>query len=69
MAFMRALTDDRVRYHRAPFDHPELFVPDGHPGTPTSVTDDGTGRATDHLMRVPPVGRSGYAQPFRSFLE
>src|SRR5262249_12915536 len=29
-AFMKALTDDRVRYERAPFDHPELCVPSGH---------------------------------------
>ena len=25
-----ALTDERVRWERAPFDHPQLFVPDGH---------------------------------------
>jgi hypothetical protein len=29
--FLRsALTDERVRYERAPFDHPELCVPDGN---------------------------------------
>src|SRR5262249_42196124 len=30
LAFMKALTDDRVRYERAPFDHPELCVSSGH---------------------------------------
>ncbi len=28
-AFLRALTDERVRFQRAPFDHPELPLPDG----------------------------------------
>lgn len=27
VSFMKALTDERVRMQRAPFDHPELFVP------------------------------------------
>ena len=45
--FMKALTDDRVRFHAAPFDHPELRIPHGHPGSTTSVTNDGSGRATD----------------------
>ena len=32
-AFMaRPLTDERVRFKRAPFDHPQIFVPNGHPG-------------------------------------
>lgn len=29
VAFLKSLTDDRVRFERAPFDHPELCVPDG----------------------------------------
>jgi cytochrome c peroxidase len=64
----RPLTDDRVRYQRAPFDHPELFVPNGHPGDRNTVTDDGTGRATDELMRVPPVGAAGSETPLSTFL-
>jgi hypothetical protein len=31
VAFMLALTDERVRYLRAPFDHPSLNLPDGVP--------------------------------------
>jgi hypothetical protein len=27
--FMKSLTDERVRNHSAPFDHPELFIPEG----------------------------------------
>ena len=29
VAFIMALTDDRVRFEKAPFDHPELVVPNG----------------------------------------
>ncbi len=29
VAFMNAMTDERVRNESAPFDHPELFVPNG----------------------------------------
>ena len=32
VAFLKSLTDERVRTDRAPFDHPELIVPNGHPG-------------------------------------
>ena len=45
VAFMQSLTDDRVRCSRAPFDHPELLVPDGH--KPGVVKKDG--RLADKL--------------------
>jgi len=67
VAFLLALTDERVRYQRALFDHPELFVPNGHPGNHTAVTDDGSGKATDSLLKIPAVGRDGGA-PLRNFL-
>lgn len=28
VAFLKALTDERVRFQQAPFDHPQLFLPD-----------------------------------------
>ena len=69
VAFLRGLTDDRVRYHRAPFDHPELCVPNGHPGDATSVTQRGsTGIAADSVLTIKAVGRNGYTTPPRSFL-
>src|SRR5207244_12007740 len=55
VAFLLALTDDRVRFEVAPFDHPQLLVPDGHPGDETGVTDNGTGAATDAPLAVPAV--------------
>ncbi|MBM4286227.1 MAG: cytochrome C peroxidase [Deltaproteobacteria bacterium] len=59
VAFLLALTDDRVRYERAPFDHPQLIVPNGH------NADGG-----DILLNIPAVGADGRAanNPLRPFL-
>lgn len=37
VAFMKALTDDRVRWEKAPFDHPSLTIPNGHVGNENKV--------------------------------
>jgi cytochrome c peroxidase len=66
--FMQSLTDDRVRFERAPFDHPQLFVTNGHPGDQNAVTNDGTGQATTTLIEVPAVGRNGTTVPRPNFL-
>ncbi|MDB5905524.1 MAG: Di-heme cytochrome c peroxidase [Betaproteobacteria bacterium] len=68
VAFLRGLTDERVRSHRAPFDHPQLFVSNGHPGDQNAVTNDGTGKATDQLREIPVVGARGYSTPLPNFL-
>ena len=66
--FLRALTDDRVRFERAPFDHPELCVPDGHiispNGNPAFVMS-----AADRWVGVPAVGRNGNSVPLQTFDE
>ena len=36
-AFLRALTDERVRLEQAPFDHPSINVPNGGSGAVTSL--------------------------------
>ncbi|MBU7585225.1 MAG: c-type cytochrome [Nostoc sp. TH1S01] len=59
VAFMKALTDERVRYEKAPFDHPQLFIPNGHPIDDKSVVNDGTGKAQDTFREIPAVGRNG----------
>jgi hypothetical protein len=69
VAFLKALTDERVRLHKAPFDHPQLFVPDGHPGDHLAVTNDGTGKATDQFREIPAVGAHGLPVPLPNFLE
>jgi len=66
VAFMKALSDDRVRFERAPFDHPELCVPIGHvlqvePGTSLSAADKWAG--------IPAVGETGNSVPLQTFEE
>lgn len=61
VAFLKALTDERVRKHAAPFDHPQLAVTNGHPGDTNSTSGDGAGRALDSMLVLPAVGRGGYA--------
>jgi cytochrome c peroxidase len=68
VAFMESLTDDRVRHERAPFDHPQLFITNGHPGDQNAVTNDGTGQATTTLIELPAVGRNGITTPQPNFL-
>ncbi|QDL10713.1 cytochrome C peroxidase [Brasilonema octagenarum UFV-E1] len=74
VAFMKGLTDERVRNQKAPFDHPQLFIPNGHPGNQNSVTidpnvktQDGTTQATDSLLEIPAVGQNG-GNPLPKFL-
>jgi hypothetical protein len=65
VAFLKSLTDERVRNESAPFDHPELFVPNGHAPDGSTV-----------LFRITPVGAQGRSaealgplQPFLTSLE
>ncbi len=60
--FLMALTDDRVRWEMAPFDHPELFVPNGAPGDTRKVRSCGVpGEACDDMLRIPAIGAGGLA--------
>ena len=56
--FLLALTDERVRWEKAPFDHPELFLPNGSPGDNRSVQC-GIASTCTELIRIPPVGVAG----------
>jgi cytochrome c peroxidase len=58
VAFLQALTDARVRRAAAPFDHPQIFVPNGHPGDHVTVNQR-DGQATDTLVEIPATGRRG----------
>ncbi|MBI4537617.1 MAG: cytochrome C peroxidase [candidate division NC10 bacterium] len=51
--FMLALTDERVRWEQAPFDHPSLAVPNG-----ARVL---RHRASDEMLVLPAVGADGRA--------
>jgi hypothetical protein len=69
--FMTSLTDDRVRYERAPFDHPSLKVPNGHQGDENSVSSakgkDNTVIAKDLKAEIPAVGKGGRSTPPQGF--
>ncbi len=58
VAFLKSLTDERVRRAAAPFDRPQIFVPNGHPGDERSVTQRG-GQAVDSLLGIPATGPTG----------
>lgn len=69
VAFLETLTDERVLYRRAPFDHPQIFVPNGHPGGYQSTTDaNEDGLADDIMLEIPAVGAEG-GPPLPGFLE
>jgi cytochrome c peroxidase len=73
-AFLRALTDERVRHERAPFDHPELCVPNGHPelqpGVLIAALNFKSPRtAVDLWVGLPEVGASGHPEPLQTFEE
>ena len=68
VAFLKALTDERVLYRKAPFDHPQLFVPAGHVGDNTTVEIDENGQAKDILIEIPAVGAEG-GDPLPTFEE
>ena len=60
-AFLVSLTDERVRFQKAPFDHPQLFIPNG-PGAPRSIA------PGDRLTEIRAVGANG-GPPQKKFLE
>jgi cytochrome c peroxidase len=72
VAFLGALTDERVRFEQAPFDHPALTLTAGHVGDGASVSIGPGGNAVDTLSTLPAVGKLGRAAkgmpPITSFL-
>ena len=75
LAFMKALTDERVRFERAPFDHPALCIPVGHAEIAPGVLqlDNGDPRfslsALDKWALIPAVGKNGGGVPLQTFEE
>ncbi|MCU1255157.1 MAG: Di-heme cytochrome c peroxidase [Candidatus Angelobacter sp.] len=60
VAFLKSLTDERVRSQSAPFDHPSLTIPNG--GTVTN------GVLTEQMITIPATGAAGGA-PLARFCE
>jgi len=71
VAFLKSLTDDRVRFERAPFDHPELCVPVGHvPSASGTLQPEGsTLAAVEQWALIPAIGRGGNDAPLQTFEE
>lgn len=72
VAFLKTLTDERVRWERAPFDHPALPVAEGHA---QGVSPLDAGYAADRIVQVPAVGKNGRTpeqgplRPFEYYLQ
>ena len=60
VAFLESLTDERVRWERAPFDHPELMIPIGAETEANGdLILDASGNAIDKFKVIPAVGAEG----------
>ena len=72
VVFLKSLTDDRVKFERAPFDHPSLCVPVGHEETEAGLvaSPDGIGlTAVDKWALIPETGKKGNTVPLQTFEE
>lgn len=70
VAFLKTLTDDRVRYEKAPFDHPEIKIPHGHVGDNLAVNDGhflSPDLAQDEFLLIEAVGAEGNTSPLLPF--
>ena len=70
LQLMLEMTDPRVEKMSAPFDHPELSIPNGHTlkaGTTSTLINRGDGAAKDDVKVIPATGKNGGA-PLRRFL-
>jgi hypothetical protein len=65
ISFLLALTDPRVKNEMAPFDHPELFLPNGAKGDETQIIGDcgkfgiGGVKQCEEILRLPAMGAGG----------
>lgn len=60
-AWMRTLTDERVRYRSAPFDGPALPIPNGHKME--------NGQIVDDIIMLEATGKDGAGYMFATFFE
>ena len=70
IAFLKLLTDERVRNEQAPFDHPELIIPNGHEGDHISVSGGhhlDANLAKEEALTIPAVGANGLNSPILPF--
>jgi cytochrome c peroxidase len=67
--FLRTLTDNRVTLERAPFDHPELLLPNGHKTDVNGILIGAIGQlnATDNIVKITATGRLGRTRALPNF--
>ncbi len=58
VAFLKTLTDERVRWEKAPFDHPSLVIPNGSIGNEKRIS---SGRFKEENLTLPAIGVNGRA--------
>jgi len=68
VAFLRSLTDPRVRTEAAPFDHPQLPLKEGHLGDSQTVAADSVGNGLLEIEYRPATGQAG-GPPIGTFIE
>jgi hypothetical protein len=76
VAFLMALTDERVAYEREPFDHPGICVANGAAVTPSGALEVGRQlpgggtqlRAEDNLKCFAATGARGRAERLKPFM-
>jgi cytochrome c peroxidase len=62
VAFLKTLTDERVRWEKAPFDHPSIKIPNGHNQIVNGSLLD------DNYLAIPAVGKNGLSSnPLKAF--
>lgn len=73
VAFMKSLTDERVRQEKAPFDHPQIFIPNGVEGDENFAETNVNGSPREEWIEIPMVGAYGRAAkglaPLKPFLD
>jgi len=72
VAFLKSLTDERVRNQSAPFDHPEITIANGHIGDESGVESGNPlnpALAKEEYLVIPAVGAHGADKPLPRFDE
>lgn len=72
IALLKSFTDERVRYEKAPFDHPQIKVPHGHADQFGALNEGNFGSvnlAKDQYLEIPAVGANGADTPLPSFAD
>ncbi len=70
VVYLKMFTDERVRYERAPFDHPSLTIPHGQVGNETAVTAGNPLNkqfALDEIKSISALGKNGSTKALSVF--